>query len=309
MKTKISINTQYRILNDFVKDLPSVFKNEGDIIHQGRNVLKVFHKDEYHLVVKNFKKPHLVNRIIYTFIRGSKAMRSYENAFKIQDRGFSTPEPIACVEQYEGGFLFRSFYVSEFDPASKGIVPYMYGEKEEPELLKALAQFIACLHEQNMMHLDLSPGNILYEKSGSSFKFFLVDINRFKFAPVSKDRAYRNLSRLCRSQSVSTYIAEQYAIYRNWDIAESIYKINLYSDAFFEKKTYNYARKDMKKAEGLFRSIVGPIQLYSIIKGLRQLTCGKLKIYLFDIENNLYYRYLKICDVRNIFEKRYGYHK
>lgn len=309
MKTKISIDIQYQTLNDFVRNLPSIFENEGIVIHQGRNVLKVFVRDKYHLVVKSFKKPHFINKIIYALIRGSKAMRSYENAFKIQLRGFNTPKPIACIEQYKGCLLSGSYYVSEFDPALKGIVPYMYGEKQDIELLKALAQFIARLHEQDMMHLDLSPGNILYKKIDSGFDFSLVDINRFKFTFVSKDQVYKNLSRLCRSRSVSTYIAEQYAISRNWDVAESIHKINLYSDTFFERKTYNYARKDMKKAKGLLQSIVGPVQLYGIVRGLRRLTCGKLSTCLFNLENDLYYRYLKICDVRNIFEKRYGYHK
>lgn len=47
--------------------------------------------------------------------------------------------------------------------------------------MTAFAEFTARLHEAGILHLDYSPGNILYDKIGEEYHFSLVDINRMHF--------------------------------------------------------------------------------------------------------------------------------
>lgn len=48
--------------------------------------------------------------------------------------------------------------------------------------MTAFAEFTARLHEAGILHLDYSPGNILYDKIGEEYHFSLVDINRMHLA-------------------------------------------------------------------------------------------------------------------------------
>ncbi len=60
-------------------------------------------------VVKYFKIPYFINKIVYTFFKKSKAQKSYEYALKIKD---FTPKPIGYIEFYKFGLLDESYFVS-----------------------------------------------------------------------------------------------------------------------------------------------------------------------------------------------------
>lgn len=64
---KIVINPQYKNLSHFVHELPQNFDNIGKVLHQGRNQVKAFQVEGYNIVVKRYKRPNLIQRVIYTF--------------------------------------------------------------------------------------------------------------------------------------------------------------------------------------------------------------------------------------------------
>lgn len=302
-KTRIEteINPAYNHLTSFVLEMPDLFSTGGETIYEGRNILKCFHIQGVDLVVKSFKKPHIINKVAYSFFRESKAKRSYMYALELLDRGVVTPEPIAYMNEYKHGLLSRSYYVCVYQRNASPIAPYVNGDAEDNELLSDMVKFIVSLHEKSVLHLDLSPGNLLIDRHSGKNEFSVIDINRLKIECIDKEKAYRNFARLSRNRNISTTIAEIYASNRGWDKEEAIEAINKYSDDFFRFKTFSFARKEMKKYQGTFRSFCGPVQLFRFVSLIRKLTpfLG-LKQKLFVFESDLYFKYIIYSDIRRV---------
>jgi serine/threonine protein kinase len=209
---KIVINTQYKFLEDFIRNIPEIFEKEGELVYQARNKLKVYDVNGLKVIVKSYKRPHLINRIAYTFFRPSKAKRSYEYAFRLLSNHVDTPDPVAYLEDYTCGLLDRSYYISLFKEDYDHIRLYMTGEKTDPVLITELSEFIADFHKKGIHFLDISPGNILQKKENGHFKFCLVDINRMQFKTTIPERTrYKSFKKLSSNPDVIIEIARQYA--------------------------------------------------------------------------------------------------
>lgn len=310
---KILLHSDFEAIRGFVQTLPQVFDATGTVLYQGRNVLKIFDTEMGQVVVKSFRKPFLINRIAYTFFRSSKAFRSYEHALALMNKGIPTPHPVAFAEKYCCGLLSRSYYVSGYDASTQSMRSYLDATQEDAEVLKGLAEFIVRIHELGILHLDLSPGNILLSRTPSGLVFLLVDINRMKFpGTLSRQESYKNFRALAYSGKVSTYLAEQYALCRGWDVSEAVTCINGWSDSFFAGRICRTARRFMRRDRGLMRSLIGPVQGYYFFRWLRftaarMWTPRSVSDALFQTEKTRYYRYILEGDLRRVLEKRYGY--
>ena len=216
------INPKYESLTPFIKDLPSIFENEGTLIYEVRNKLKTYQTAGFEVIVKSFKKPHFINRIVYTFFRRSKARRSFEHALKLLEKDIPTPEPVAYIEEKRCGLLNRSYYISIFEKSFDHIRLYMLGEKKDDDLIRELAGFIFGFHAKGVDFLDISPGNILQKKEEGKFMFSLVDINRMKFkTTISPARRYKSFRRISCQPEVISLLALEYAKCSGLDEAEA----------------------------------------------------------------------------------------
>lgn len=306
----IVVNPEFESFKSFVADLTDKFDQEGETIYDGRNTLKVYSVNGLDIVVKSFKKPHIINKIAYSFFRESKAKRSYLYALDLLKRGVDTPVPIAYINEYKHTLLSRSFYVCVYHKEARSAAPYLYGEVDDKEMLRDMSGFIAELHRKDVLHLDLSPGNILLERKDGVNTFTIIDINRLKIREIDKKTAYMNFARLARSRKVSTAMAEMYAECRGWNVRESVEAINKYSDDFFRFKTFSFARKDMKKYYGSFKAFCGPVQMYRLVHCLRKITPVKsLNNSLFKYESDLYFKYIYHADVRGVIGAENQYTK
>ena len=136
----IVIHPQYEYLTDFIHRLPAFFEKEGTTIYDGRNRIKVFQVDGLLLNVKRFRKPILINRLIYSLLRAPKAKRSYEYALRLREKGIDTPEPIAYILCEEKGLLSWSYFISFQMPETYHTL-YEAGQgpiEENSELFRAL---------------------------------------------------------------------------------------------------------------------------------------------------------------------------
>ena len=301
---KIVINPKYEFLKDFIRDLPAIFAEEGEIIYAGRNILKRFQVQGIDLVVKSFRIPILINRIAYTFFRKSKAARSYEFGLEIIRRGCDTAEPIAYLEEYIDGLLNRSYYVSIYEKETETVRAYMSGSVEGNEdMLTAFTRFTVSLHQKGIFHIDYSPGNILMKKEeDGEYSFCLVDINRLKFCEIRQNTACHNLERLCSSEEVSSWIAREYAGLCGFNPEEMVRLVNLYSDRFFDKKIHSFARHDIRQSSGVWKSWCGPLQAYILLRFFRRFCHCNL---FYKKEKAIYNAYIRICDLRKVRLKEY----
>ena len=172
---KVVINPKYAVLSSFVMSIHDSFEHEGEIIYDERNKLKRFSVAGYDLIVKRFRKPHLINQIAYTFFRSSKAERSFQNALKLLEKGISTPSPIAYIEEKKAGILNFSYYICIYEQDFSHIRNQMFGEAVSDNFYKQLAKYIADSHDNGVLHLDLSPGNILVKKTDENFLFSIIE--------------------------------------------------------------------------------------------------------------------------------------
>ena len=230
---KIVINPKFSSLSSFIESIPTIFSNEGETIYKARNELKCF-TTNYHIVVKRYRKPHIFNRIAYTFFRPSKAKRAYEYALRLLELEVESPAPIAYIEQSSCGLFTIGYFISIYEKDYSDIRELMKGTKKDDELLKELSLFIAAIHNKGILHLDMSPGNILYKKTESIYHFSLIDINRMQFLPsISVEKRYKSFKRLSDNQTVLTTIAKLYAEASNLNENETVEKIMQYNTEFF----------------------------------------------------------------------------
>lgn len=227
------IQDKYKSLEPFVRSLPEVFERQGTTIYKARNELKAYHTEGLDLIVKSFRKPIFINRIIYGFFRASKAERSYKHALKMLGNGIPTPEPVAYIEEKEGGLLNRSYYVSIFEKDYSEIRSQMLGKDADDVFIRSLARLVADLHKKGILQKDLSPGNILTKQEGEQYKFMLVDINRARFSKqLSARQRYRNFKRISENKDIIGRLAAEYASAMHEDKDMVLHEIEKYVAGF-----------------------------------------------------------------------------
>lgn len=210
IKTKLKIDEKKQEYKDFLENIKEHFATSKNSIHKARNEIKVINHKGVDLVVKSFKIPNFLNRVIYTFFRSSKAKKSYDYAIKIAS---FTPKPIGYIEFYENTLLANSYFVSEkFDydfTIREPLLDINFPNKNE--ILKAFAKFTFELHEAGIFHFDYSPGNILIKKENGNFIFKIVDINRMKFFDLELNDRLKNFSKLWAKDEDLQVIIKEYA--------------------------------------------------------------------------------------------------
>ncbi|PCJ29074.1 MAG: hypothetical protein COA99_19870 [Moraxellaceae bacterium] len=210
---KYIVHTNYiTTFTDFLLNIKNYFSVSSETIHKARNELKIIHHNDLDTVVKSFKVPHLLNRIIYTFFRDSKAKKSYEHSLKIVPY---TPNPIGYIEFYKTSLLSESYFVSEkFNYDFTIREPLLEANfKDRNEVFKAFARFTLELHNANIFHNDYSPGNILIKKENDLYSFKIVDINRMKFFELDENTRAKSFSKLWASDEILTIITTEYISY------------------------------------------------------------------------------------------------
>lgn len=205
-------------MSAWVEAIPMTFFSSGEVIYNARNQIRVIEgPDGQSYVVKRYRQPAFLNRVVYTFFRAPKAVRAYRNAQILLERGISTPQPIAYL--LCGSQLIQESYLVTYK-APQSAMLYKWGDgvtQGREETIRAFGRFTGKMHEAGILHLDYSPGNILYDNHN---RFTVVDINRLRLGEVSLPTGCANLARLWGGKAMYRLIAEGYAQARNADIEQ-----------------------------------------------------------------------------------------
>ena len=203
-----------------------------DIIKKGRNTLKIFDLGKKKIVVKSFKAPNILNKIIYTFFRETKAERSYNYAKKLLEFKIKTPYPIAFYETKKNFLIHRTFYVCEYINYDFTFSDFILNKYEFEKITRLFSEFSYNLHQNNINFLDNTPGNTLIVAKDNSFDFFLVDLNRMKFEKMTFNKRMRNLSKLTKDLKIIKAISVEYSKKINIDNNIVFKKIKFYTEKF-----------------------------------------------------------------------------
>ena len=226
------------------------FETHGELLYNvGRNVVKRFQWEGVDMVVKRFGRITFFNRLMYSTIRESKAMRAYKNASKLRSMGISTPEEIAVLETFVHGMLADSYFISAYTPyhSLSYLREFTFEKKEWFPLLDALVAWITEMHEKGILHQDLNVGNILYqEQQDGSVTFQLIDNNRMKFRTnLSVEERLKEISRLSTNLDLHLYLLRKYAELMKSDVNQietkgCIYKLFLEFRQMTKRKMKSY---------------------------------------------------------------------
>ena len=213
------------------------FKESQDSIHKARNEIKILDYKNRKLVVKAFKIPNLFNKIVYTFFRGTKAKKSYENSLRISN---FVPQAIGYIEFRKFGLLSDSYFISEQFECNFTIREVIIEAefKDRENIFKELAKFTFLLHEDGILHKDYSPGNILIKVSENAYEFKIVDINRMEFKELNVDDRLKNFSQLWVKDSDLKIIIDEYSKLISEDEEACFKKAVEYSQKHKDRKNF-----------------------------------------------------------------------
>jgi len=232
---------------DFIKDIKKYFHTNTTVIHKARNELKIITYKDTTSVVKSFAIPNLFRRIWYSFFRHSKAKKSFDYSLKI---GNFTPEPLGYIEFYRSFLLHHSFFIAkEFHYSFTIREPLL--DKNFPErekIFEEFANFSYQLHQNNILHNDYSPGNILIKKEKQNYIFKIVDINRMSFKPLQIDERLKNFDKLWADDEDLKIIVRYYSKLMGIDTTQAITQAISFSHQLKKRKNIK------KRVKGFFKN-------------------------------------------------------
>lgn len=213
---KYLIHNKFKDFQERIVFFIDHFLIEGKILVNGqRNIIKLFEFEEITLSIKSFKKPNLINKIVYRYFRKSKARRSFEFALKLMEMQIGTPQPVAFFENYDFIGLKDSYYVCEHLENVFEFREIVQNEAFENRdfIIRKFAQFTFEMHEKGIEFLDHSPGNTLIRKNNDgSYSFFLVDLNRMQFhETMNFQTRMKNLSKITHKKDMIAVMSNEYA--------------------------------------------------------------------------------------------------
>ena len=207
---KYQVNPQFVRTEDLIIDVQARFADSQHVLHDARNKIKRVAYDGAFYAVKSFKQPSGLKQLWYSFFRTSKAQRSYNYSLKIAN---FVPQAIGYVEIYEGKLITSSFFVSELFDYDFTIREVLVNgdHADRAEIFSQFAVFTYRIHEQEILHKDYSPGNILIKQTADGYQFKIIDINRMQFKQLSIEARMRNFCMLWATDDDLANIITKYA--------------------------------------------------------------------------------------------------
>lgn len=250
MSIKLLCNPDFSDIKSDFSTIPSIFDSSHQSIHKARNELKIIPLKKIDTVVKSFKVPHLLNRIIYTYFRKSKAFKSYHNALRLTKLHINTPQPIGYIEFFDRTLLKNSYFVTVYCPYDFTIREALHHKIDDyAGVLRAFANYTYDLHQKGVWHLDYSPGNILIKRSDEGYSFNIVDINRMEFREITPLEGCKNFNKLWARDEDIEIMAHEYAKLNGLDVSLTITEMKRHNDANkriknFKKRVKNWLKGD-----------------------------------------------------------------
>ena len=248
---KAVVHPDYQQFEDFISSLPGkIDRNEGELLCQGRNVVRLFGREGEKYVVKRFKKANFFQRIAYTFFRKTKAERAYLYAGKLRERGFETPHEVAYFEKSPGGLFQTGYFVSTYCDYSTAYLDLVKTESYDKELAACIARYLVELHRKGVLFGDLNLNNFLYRLEERTYRIVLIDTNRstFQTGVPSFEECMQNLRTLTHRRDLLEDILDTYSKAMGWEKETVVEAVFSALDGFESRRM---RKKKLKKMLGM----------------------------------------------------------
>jgi hypothetical protein len=235
-----------------IKHCISNFNTSGtDFVRGQRNLIKLFEIEGIKMSFKSFKKPNLINKIVYRYFRKSKAKRSFENGCRLMEMQIGTPKPVAFFENFNVIGLNESYYICEHLENVFEFRALVQNKafKNREEIIRQFIKFTFQMHQKGVEFLDHSQGNTLIkDNNNGTYSFYLVDLNRMKFhQTIDFQTRMNNLSHLTPQKEMIAIMSNEYAKLSGEDedlIFENLWKLT--SEFQFRYQRKKIIKKKLK---------------------------------------------------------------
>jgi tRNA A-37 threonylcarbamoyl transferase component Bud32 len=238
-RMKIVIAPQFQKHVVFIRQIPRLIdEGEGTIVYDGRNrVVRLEHEGET-MMVKCFKRVNIIQQIVYTFFRKSKAERAFLFAGEFSKRGISTPQRIAFLEEKRWGLFLKGYFVSKEVEGTECHLLLREVKEFSPQLADAVMKQTVLMHSKGILHGDLNLSNFLCVEKSGDYYFNMIDINRSRFCDgyPSNNDCLKNLVRTTHRRDLYEYLIASYARQRGWDEKETVQQAVALLDRFEHRK-------------------------------------------------------------------------
>ena len=236
---KIVVDKKYRFLSDVIATLPHLIdEGQGEIVYDGRNRVVHFSFNGLSLMVKRFKRVNVVQKVIYTFFRKTKAERAFLFAEEFAKRGIDTPQRVAYIEEKRVGFFDVGYFVCIEAIGTETSLLLREVQDYPKNLAEAVAQQIVIMHERGILHGDMNLSNFLCTQDDKGYHFTMIDINRSRFCDgmPSNEDCLKNMVRLTHRRDLYEDLIRRYALLRVWDADSTAKKALAMLDRFENRK-------------------------------------------------------------------------
>ncbi len=245
---RVTIHPKYKdhaALVALVHRLPEAFaQNEGELLYDKRNQVRRFVlPDGLHLMVKQFHRPNVIQKLCYSTFWTNKAKKSFRYGNRLLQMGIDTPEPIAAVEYKKKGLIERYYFVSSEDTGTCCEEVLSTDESgqmstRQLEIIDALAYFLAEIHEKGFLHGDANLSNFRMHQNDKGYTFAVIDTNRSKFLShsASHQQRIRNLCRISHHRPTILALAYAYAKHSQYDPKQTYQEILAATENFEQHK-------------------------------------------------------------------------
>lgn len=215
---RLNPDFQYPILIKKISTCSLLFRDpDCQILYNGRNRgARLRFSLEKGQTINVFVKEFNVQGIekLKTLFLPSKAFKAWRGGLILAKKDILTPEPVAYLEEKRSPFIRHSFYFSLFMNGTEEIRHLLrrLPDEEIKRLLQSLAHHLSFCHSENILHRDLSDGNILVRRDvNQDYIFSLIDTNRVRFKRrMGTLRRVKNLIRLGIPASLQRFFLEEY---------------------------------------------------------------------------------------------------
>ena len=137
---------------------------QGKFLKNGRtsSVVKL-EQDGCSLVIKRYNLKSLWH-VLERFWRPSRAWHSWREGHRLDFLGFSTPKPLALIEERIGPLRRRAFLINAFCPGVS-LLHYLRADQEPADnMAREIISLFAGLHKLRISHGDLKATNLLWHE-------------------------------------------------------------------------------------------------------------------------------------------------
>ena len=236
---KVIVDPLYSRQEDFIRQIPRLInEGVGTVVYDGRNRVVRMEHEGLTMMVKCFKRVNVIQQVVYTFFRKSKAERAFLFAGEFAKRGIDTPQRIAYIEQSACGLFSKGYFVNTEVPGTECHLLLREVEQFSTRLADAVMAQTVLMHSRGILHGDLNLSNFLCVEQDGGYHFAMIDINRSHFCDgfPSDEACLQNLVRTTHRRDLYEYLMASYARQRGWDEKETVRQALTLLDRFEHRK-------------------------------------------------------------------------